>query len=126
MPAPHLTDAMDGETKASLEAESLSLRRIIEAEGDFAACLIAERFLTKAGFSVGRMQRGDPRGIMLGEYDIQKWRNLSARDRKGLHGVLVGNMREGPITIQIYPHAPHAAKTSFLLTVHDEDVGDTR
>ncbi len=47
----------------------------------------AQAALDQAGFSLGRNQRSDPRGIMYGDYDVAKWRNLSKRDRAGLHGV---------------------------------------
>ncbi|TAM96262.1 MAG: hypothetical protein EPN45_21225, partial [Rhizobiaceae bacterium] len=61
--------------------------------GDFAAAHHAIDWLTEHGFSVGRMQSREPRGILFGCYDIQKWRNLSQADRAALHGMLVGNMR---------------------------------
>lgn len=48
----------------------------------------AELYLTSRGFSVGRLQRDEPRGILLGDYDIQKWRNLNRGHRAALHGVL--------------------------------------
>jgi hypothetical protein len=81
--------------------------------GDFSACAAAERALERAGFSLGRMQRGDPRGILFGDYDIAKWRNLSARDREELHGVMTGSMRDGPVELTIYERAPQEAKREF-------------
>lgn len=53
----------------------------------------AEAALIESGFSIGRNQRSDPRGIMYGDYDIAKWRSLSASDKKCLHGVF---QRHGP------------------------------
>ncbi len=41
---------------------------------DFEAMYKAEAFLSERGFSVGSNQRGDPRGILHGEYIIAKWR----------------------------------------------------
>ena len=69
---------------------------------DFKACREAETFLAARGFSVGSMQRGDPRGILYGDFDIQKWRNLSGNERMFLHGQMTGPMRDGPVTIEIF------------------------
>ena len=81
--------------------------------GDFAACNDAEKFLASAGFSVGRMQRGDPRGILFGDFDIQKWRNLSQFDIAHLHGFMRGDMRNGPVTVTLLDKAPAEAKAAF-------------
>lgn len=47
----------------------------------------AEKALADAGFSLGTNQRDDPRGIMFGDVDISKWRQLSEKDKDALHGV---------------------------------------
>lgn len=71
-------------------------------QGEYEACHAAERFLQERGFSVGIMQGPSPRAIMLGDYQIAKWRNLSREDIAKNHGAMTGNMRTGPITIVIY------------------------
>lgn len=91
------------------------LVKTFKSEVDFGACRSAECFLERAGFSLGRMQRGDPRGILFGTYNIQKWRNLSEDDRKALHGQMTGNMRDGPVEIRIFGRAPDEAKKEFHL-----------
>ena len=73
-----------------------------EQWGDFAANDAAERWLSERGYSVGRMQRGAPRGVLYGDHDIQKWRNLSKPDRLALDGHLIGNFRDGPIVLRIW------------------------
>ena len=80
---------------------------------DFQAMNAAEAFLTRAGFSFGRTQRGNPRGILWGDYDIQKWRNLNHQERADCHGQMTGDMREGPVLVTIFEHAPHEAKRAF-------------
>ena len=65
--------------------------------GDFAAVRAAEEWCAKYGLSVGPMQRGEPRGILFGDYDIQKWRNLRQADKDALHGMMTGDMRNGPV-----------------------------
>ncbi|KAB2781244.1 hypothetical protein [Brucella anthropi] len=74
-------------------------------EGDFAAVRRAEQLLEEHGFSVGHMQRGSSRGILFGEYDIQKWRNLNEAERAALHGVMDGD-RSSHAQIEIWDAAP--------------------
>jgi hypothetical protein len=81
--------------------------------GDFAAERRAVALLENHGFSVGRMQHREPRGILFGNFDIQKWRNLSAAERAALHGVMTGDMRNGPVIVEIFESAPHEAKTAL-------------
>lgn len=57
-----------------------------EANGDFGAYYAACEWLKQNGFSYGSMQRADPMGIMKGDWDIAKWRNLSVKDKKSLDG----------------------------------------
>lgn len=84
------------------------------APGDFAACRLAESWLTERGFSIGRMQGPDPRGIVHGTYDIQKWRNLNRAERAALDGTMTGSMRNGPITVTLLPTARNEAVAAFL------------
>jgi hypothetical protein len=94
------------------------LRKTFSAEGDFDANTEAEDFLRTAGFSVGSMQRGAPRGIMFGECDISKWRNLRETEIQTLHGEMRAHrsFREGPITVIIFESAPQEAKRAFHQT----------
>ena len=71
----------------------------------------AERYLAERGFSVGRRQGDAERGVLLGSFDIQKWRNLNAADRAALHGVLqrTGRDRDTPAVVTIFAAAPHTA-----------------
>lgn len=75
---------------------------IFSETGDFAACRAAEQWCAVRGLSVGRMQAGSPRGLLRGNYDIQKWRNLDRDDRRALHGLMTGSMRTGPITVRVF------------------------
>ena len=79
----------------------MSATRFLQTE-DFAASRAAEAWCAEHGYSVGRMQHSDPRGILKGDYDIAKWRNLNARERKALDGHMVGDMRHGPVTVTIF------------------------
>jgi hypothetical protein len=98
----------------SVKTELLRHGIRFDKPGDFAACREAEAWLAARGFSVGRKQRGDPRGILFGNYDIQKWRNLNTTEMSALHGLMTGNMRNGPVMVRLLPKAPDEAKEAFL------------
>lgn len=76
--------------------------KTFEGSSDFEALRAAETHLRARGFSYGSSERGAPTGVMYGEFDISKWRNLSAEDRKSLDGaILAGDHRNGPVVIVI-------------------------
>lgn len=79
---------------------------------DFAAVDAAERACRDAGFSIGSMQRGSPRGLLLGSACIGKWRNLSSQERLVLHGLMEGG-RTGPVTVTLHDCAPPPAVAAF-------------
>lgn len=95
-----------GESKAKAQMKRVM---VFNEVGDFAATKAAERVLTAAGFSVGRSERGAPRGLLLGDFDIQRWRNLNKAERDALHGQVTGDGRNGPIFIHLSSCAPEAA-----------------
>lgn len=73
-----------------------------QASGTFGAITAARDWLSERGFSVGRMCCDEPMGIMKGDFDIQKWRNLSERERGSLHGRITSDdFREGGVTVEI-------------------------
>lgn len=65
-------------------------------EGEFVFLHRIDDEIKARGFSIGSLQRDDPRGIMPANYDVAKWRNLSPADRRELHGVMtfVGSPRK--------------------------------
>ncbi len=73
--------------------------------GDFEACRAAEKWCAERGISVGEMQGPAPRGLLVGNYCIAKWRNLTNAERRELKGRMTGNMRNGPVTITLEGHA---------------------
>lgn len=90
-----------------------SLVKEFTGEDDFAAMRTAESFLTQCGFSFGSTERGWPRCIMFGDYSIAKWRNLTETERRACHGKMSGEMRRGPVRIEIFESAPQEAKRAF-------------
>jgi hypothetical protein len=83
-------------------------------DGDFRACNAAEAFLAALGFSVGPCQGPAARGILFGDFLISKWRKMAKKEIAGLHGVMTGSMRNGPVKITIYNSAPSGAKNALI------------
>ena len=73
----------------------------------FATDADAIAWLEPLGFSVGRQQAHAPRGVLFGDYDIQKWRNLRPDDVDDLHGTLVNSV------VKIWNSAPAAARAAI-------------
>lgn len=79
------------------------IRETFSGERDFEAMYKAEAWCEEHGLSVGRNDRHDQRGILLGKFDIQKWHNLNHAERMALHGVMSGDMRRGPVHVDLKP-----------------------
>ena len=85
------------------------MKVVFKTPGEFAAVRAAEDWCAKHGLSVGAMERGRPRGILFGHYDIQKWHNLRQADKDALHGTMTGDMRNGPVIVMVDEHAVRLA-----------------
>lgn len=81
--------------------------------GTFVALHRMEAEMSAAGFSVGRGCAGMPTGLLFGDFDMAKWKNLNREDRDGLHGVVTGSRREGPLLVTIFDDAPPAARNAL-------------
>lgn len=80
----------------------------------FHAWNAAQRWLTERGFSIGRMQAHEPTGILFGEYDIQKWRNLSRDQRAALDATASGDFRNGPVVVRLTKLARNEAWAALM------------
>lgn len=69
--------------------------------GPFEAVRAAEDWCAERGISVGSMERGAPRGLALGDYVIAKWGNLRPHERREMDGLMTGDMRHGPVTVEL-------------------------
>lgn len=69
--------------------------------GNFEACREAEDWCTDRGISVGTVERGQPRGLLNEDCCISKWPNLSGVERRQMDGTMTGDMRHGPVTIEL-------------------------
>ena len=91
-------------TQDTLFNRPVAKRIRIEESGDFATYRKAEAILKAEGFITGSMCAPEPTGFAPAEqYNyIAKWYNISAPERKSLHGVIQragGDFRSGPIEI---------------------------
>jgi hypothetical protein len=77
------------------------LRVVFDQSGDFSAINAARDWCGERGVSVGQMQRDEPMGLLVGEYFISKWRNMTKAERAELDGVITGDKRNGPVTLTI-------------------------
>lgn len=75
---------------------------VFDEQGEFAAMNAAEAWCAGHGLSVGQMQRGAPRGLLMGNFEVAKWRNLTREERAALHGLMTGDMRHGPINVHLH------------------------
>lgn len=79
----------------------------------FASKADAVSALEDAGFAVGRNQASSPRGLMFGNYDVMKWRNLSQNDRDALHGRITPSGTFGAWAAIISHDCPAKGKSAF-------------
>ncbi|MBB5448045.1 MULTISPECIES: hypothetical protein [unclassified Paraburkholderia] len=85
---------------------------VFDQWGDFEACRAAEKWCGERGISVGEMQGPGPRGLLLGNYCIAKWRNLTNAEKRDLTGRMTGDMRNGPVTITLVGDANEYPNTA--------------
>ena len=88
----------------TFQGRPVAKRIRIEESGDFATYRKAEEILKAEGFITGSMCAPEPTGFAPAEqYNyIAKWYNISAPERKDLHGVIQragGDFRNGPLEI---------------------------
>jgi hypothetical protein len=73
----------------------------LKAKKDFEALYAAENWCRDNGISYGSTCVSSPQALLIGDYSIAKWRNLTAKERKQVHGVIEDSRREGPVTLRI-------------------------
>ncbi|HFF8969400.1 hypothetical protein [Serratia marcescens] len=75
--------------------------KVFDQKGTFKALYACETWLRDNGYSYGSSCRGGPTGVLKGDFIIAKWRNLTQKERDGLHGIIEGDFREGPVTLHL-------------------------
>jgi len=95
------TESQATESKVAAPVGGVDASLKFNEPGDFAALSAAQKWCRDHGISYGSLQGPDPVGLMVGDYAIAKWRNLSAAERAELDGQLTGDKRNGPVFIQL-------------------------
>ena len=71
---------------------------------DFEALEKARNWCKANGYSYGELQADAPTGLLKGDYDISKWRNMDADEIARLDGTMNApgrTYRSGPVTIRL-------------------------
>lgn len=80
--------------------------------GNFEACREAEEWCEERGIAVGVIENGRPRALLCEHCWLDKWSNISEIERRKMHGTMTGDMRHGPVTVELkgdeseYPIVP--------------------
>ena len=62
----------------------------------------AQKWCADNSYSYGVMDHPNPIAMWKGKGVISKWHNLSAKEKGSCEGIMVGDMREGPVFIYIF------------------------
>lgn len=80
-------------------------REIIEQKefyvpGTFESMYAAQKYVHDLGYNYGSTCAMKPLAFVKGEYNLpQKWKNMSKDERNSVDGIIIGDMREGPVTV---------------------------
>lgn len=74
--------------------------------GTFESMYAAQEWLNENGYSCGSSSVCNPTAIMKGyysDYDLpEKMKNFTEKQKKLVHGIMIGNLREGPVIVHLY------------------------
>jgi hypothetical protein len=84
--------------------------KVFEGTEDFKAQHAAEKWCRDNGISYGDTCAMAPQALLFGNYSIAKWRNLTAKERNQVHGVIEDSRREGSVTVKIKAEYRHLLK----------------
>lgn len=95
-----MADANDDRT-AAIQRPDDELVITFDQPGTFEALQAAEAWCRKRGISYGSSDRTGTIGLLVGDYVIAKWQNLTPSERRACHGRIIGDGRNGPVTLRI-------------------------
>jgi hypothetical protein len=80
-----------------------SIVKEFKVDGTFESMYAAQGWLLENGYSYGSTCSMMPVAVIKGEYNLpQKWKNFTSEQKDMAHGVIVGEMREGPVYVRIF------------------------
>ena len=71
-------------------------------EGTFESYYEAIGWCNENGYSCGVLCRHLPIALKKGDFNIAKWKNLTKSEKQDIDGVMLGDFREGEVSIIIY------------------------
>jgi hypothetical protein len=81
-------------------------QKSFKVEGTFESLYAARAWLSEQGYSWGSGSAMKPTAVMKGDYYSynlpHKIKNFTKEEEKQVHGIMFGDMREGPVTVYIY------------------------
>lgn len=81
----------------------VKIKKSFQVPGTFESLYAAQRYVLEMGYDYGSTCAHEPTAIMKESYDLpQKWKNFSAEEKKSVDGVMIGDNREGPVTVLIF------------------------
>jgi hypothetical protein len=108
---------LDRRTSLEAKRDALALKTALvirfDQTGDFAAINAARQWCRQNGVSFGPLDRFDVVGLMVGDYAISKWHNMTEKEKKACDGTITGDFRNGPLTLRI-SRAALAARPSKI------------
>lgn len=78
-----------------------AFKKTFADEGPFKALNSCTQWLEERGYSRGTTCVLFPTGVLFGDFDIAKWKNLTEKEIAALDGHITGNTREGPVTLHL-------------------------
>ncbi len=86
--------------------KKIAEQKEFKAEGTFQSMYAAQRWLKENGYDYGSNSATQPTAVMKGNYyDYNlphKMKNFTAKQKNSVHGIITGDMREGPVFVTIY------------------------
>ena len=86
-------------------------KKIIEEKefkenGTFQSMYAAQKWLRDKGYDYGSTSAMHPTAVMKGDYSSYplpwKMKNFTAKEKASVHGIITGDMREGPVFVKLY------------------------
>jgi hypothetical protein len=74
-------------------------KKVFTGHVPFEAMNACRAWLDERGYSYGSTCVMNPTGVLKGDFDIAKWRNLTRKEIAALDGQINGNTRDGPVTL---------------------------
>lgn len=81
----------------------VQLSETFHKQGTFESMYAAQAWLTERGYNYGSTCATMPVAITIRPYELPwKWKNFTKEDEKSIDGVMIGDMRDGPVTIHLF------------------------